>query len=177
MLLVSEPLIDHILDKYQNELGAYRLPYKNHVYRVFNLVMNLGGEEIKQVFREVCIAAAFHDLGIWTEQSLDYLHPSVKLSFNYIHEHEIDIDRQLVSNIIENHHRLNRYGENSVVENFRKADLIDLSKGIIRFGLNKDYIRQLYRSLPSAGFHRYIFREVAGHSIRHPFNPFPMLRI
>jgi hypothetical protein len=177
MLLVSDPTIDNILNKYKTELGQYSEPYKNHVYRVFNLAMTLGAEEIKPYFKEVSISAAFHDLGIWTDQSLDYLHPSVKLSFNYIHEHNLDVDRQLVANIIENHHRLNRFGDNSAVESFRKADMIDLSRGLIRFGINKEYMKQLYKSLPSRGFHLFIFREVIGHSVRNPFNPFPMLRI
>ena len=58
--------LDPILGDHFAVLGADVTPYRIHAYRVANLclVQSPGGAE---ALERIAIAAAFHDLGIWTD--------------------------------------------------------------------------------------------------------------
>jgi len=64
------PTIDGVLDAWHDRLGADFAPYRNHVYRVFNLSRALVHEGID---REdlLAVASVFHDLGIWSQGTMD----------------------------------------------------------------------------------------------------------
>lgn len=82
--------IDHILDSYKNEFGKDFEQYHNHVYRVFNFAI-----PFVESYRDIeilSIAAAFHDLGIWTNKTFDYINPSVELAKKYCLENGLDIE-------------------------------------------------------------------------------------
>jgi hypothetical protein len=36
---------------------------------------------------------------------------------------------------------------------------VDVSRGLVRFGLDRWWLRTVYRELPSTGFHRFLARE------------------
>jgi HD superfamily phosphodiesterase len=48
--------------------------YKNHAYRVANLCVAFSSGDGAQL-EKIATAAAFHDLGIWTNHTFDYLGP------------------------------------------------------------------------------------------------------
>lgn len=72
-------LMDNILQDYENVIGKDLLPYKNHVYRMINFVVALAKIAMRDLTEEqlqkVQIAAAFHDIGIWTKNTVDYIDP------------------------------------------------------------------------------------------------------
>jgi hypothetical protein len=70
-----------VLETHAAALGGDFKAYRNHAYRVVNLCVALSsGHQVEKI----AIAAAFHDLGIWTDGTFDYLQPSVKLASDYL---------------------------------------------------------------------------------------------
>ena len=73
--ITQNEIIDLILDSHKDDLGDYFESYRNHVYRVYNLaITNVTSDRDSKI---VSIATAFHDLGIWTNNTFDYLKPSI----------------------------------------------------------------------------------------------------
>ena len=70
------PLTDEILTDFALAIGTDLQGYRNHVYRVLNFYCAVSGIQGLPC-DAVQIAAAFHDLGIWTDNTLDYLPPSI----------------------------------------------------------------------------------------------------
>jgi hypothetical protein len=122
------------------------------------------------------ILIPFHDVGIWTSKSMDYLEPSIKEAQRYIQEHNIDISLDLAANFIGDHHKLSKT-QNELSEKLRKADLVDLSYGLIRFGIPRSRIKEIRKRYPYKGFQGMIFKKVLKHAIRHLNHPFPMLKM
>ena len=79
MLLTAIGTLDEILRAHASALGHDFTAYRNHAYRVANLCVAQSAGDPPQI-EKAAIAAAFHDLGIWTHRSFDYLPPSVELA-------------------------------------------------------------------------------------------------
>ena len=62
------------------------------------------------------------------------------------------------------------------VETFRRADWIDVSNGMLRFGLPRAVVREVRRTFPDAGFHRRLLQLTLRRFRRHPLSPLPMMR-
>ena len=73
------PTLDTILDAYSAALGGDFEGYRNHAYRVANLCVGQSSGSTEDL-EKIAIAAAFHDLGIWTDRTFDYLVPSGRLA-------------------------------------------------------------------------------------------------
>lgn len=69
------PTVDQVLNERASELGRDFVGYRNHVYRVANLCLAIVGEE-RDELEKIAVAAVFHDLGIWTNHTFDYIAPS-----------------------------------------------------------------------------------------------------
>jgi hypothetical protein len=56
--------------------------------------------------------------------------------------------------MIANHHKITRVrvDADSLVEAFRRADWVDVSRGFRRFGVARPFIKSLFATWPSAGF-------------------------
>ena len=175
-MIETNGTIDSILLSHRDSMGDDYDKYRNHVYRVFNLTIALANPE-KENFDTLAIAAAFHDIGIWTANTFDYLAPSITLARNYLHDSGLTQLERSVTEIIYNHHKLSTCKSNNIAEAFRKADLIDLSFGLINFGVKANYLRQLNAAFPSLDFHRFILAQALKNTARHPFNPLPMMRL
>ncbi len=172
----SQPEIEQVLDSWQTSLARDYAAYRGHVYRVFNFCQALNRDPADTA--KIAIAAVFHDLGVWSSGTLDYLEPSVTLAKDYlaaVRKH--DWERE-VAEMIRFHHKLRPYREPSsrLVELFRRADLIDVTQARVRFGLPSEFVREVGRAFPTAGFHRRLVLLILRWSIRHPLNPLPMLR-
>lgn len=127
---------------------------------------------------KICIAAAFHDLGIWTAQTFDYIEPSKELARLYLGAIGKDVWKSEITSMIGNHHKITQFVEEpmGLTESFRRADLIDISLGIRTFGVSRSFISLLQRSFPNAGFHRRLFELTGKWFCSNPLNPFPMFR-
>ena len=58
--------INGLFEGWQGRLGRDYLPYRNHVYRVFNLACSLADAEAEDIER-LAVASAFHDVAIWLD--------------------------------------------------------------------------------------------------------------
>ncbi len=171
-------LLEDILGEYQDVLGEAFLPYKNHVYRVIHFCLLLK-KDLKAAQKEkVIIAACFHDLGIWTDDTLDYLPPSVLLAKAYLKQRNRKKWSAEISLMIDLHHKLRPVDVDkpSLVEVFRRADLIDVSLGKVKFGLAKEDIKNVRKAFPNAGFHKRLTQLAVRELFRHPLKPAPFLK-
>jgi hypothetical protein len=166
-----------LLDPWEELIGPDYEGYKNHVYRMVAccLALRQCSEEDEQ---KLCIAGCFHDIGLWTARTLDYLPPSVPPAIEYLQKNGLAHWSEEIRLMIEEHHKLTRYRGTTypLVELFRQGDLVDFSLGLVRFGLPASFITELNASYPNAGFHRNLVRMASRWFIRHPFNPAPMMK-
>lgn len=170
------PRVDAVLEVYRERIATDMPGYRNHVYRTLNYFAMLSTPQ--DVPESVLIAAAFHDIGIWTARTFDYIEPSVAEALSWLKANSLEALAPEVSALIEHHHQVRRYSAAfaSHVENYRRADLIDLSLGVQRFGLPRSFIASVKAAFPNAGFHRLLLRLAARQLLRHPLRPLPMLR-
>jgi hypothetical protein len=174
--IITENLtIDSILSKHKNELGNDFEKYKNHVYRVYNLCLYLGLENDR--FNILEIVVAFHDIGIWTHNTFDYLPPSEDLANNFCHNANLNPQEcEIVNHIITNHHKLRSIKDQAISEIFRKADLVDLTLGIFTFGIQRTYLKKLNAAFPNKGFHFLLIKLSIKRFITNPLSPLPMYK-
>jgi hypothetical protein len=134
ILLEQIPVIDDGLRDHASALRDDLPGYRNHVYRVANLCVALSprGE-----LEKIAVAAVFHDLGIWTKGTFDYIEPSIALAREYL----VATSRQSwtaeIEQMIADHHKIRRSAAECdlLVEAFRRADWIDVTHGLRRFGI------------------------------------------
>lgn len=177
-LVDQHPIIEDALDAWASSLGPARAAYSGHAYRVYNFARALLGSERRDDL--LAVASAFHDIGIWTDGTFDYLAPSIGRARDYLQEHAPELPADLVAGIIDNHHRLGRVREGSeadVIEAFRQADLVDVSRGLIRADLDPGFLREAVAAFPYAGFHGVLVRTAFTWFLRHPLTPLPMVRL
>lgn len=170
------PIVDAVLDEHASALGADALGYRHHVYRVLNLCQTLGarGEETDD---KVAIASVFHDLGIWTDHTFDYLSPSMALADRYLDSIDRPVWRDEILAMIARHHQVTRYGgPYALAETFRRADWADVTRGVCASGLPGGTVRALYARWPDAGFHWRLVTLTLARARRHPLSPLPMFR-
>jgi hypothetical protein len=178
MLTSAIATLDAILEAHAGALGDDFERYRHHTYRVANFCIALASCEDECV-EKVAIAAAFHDLGIWTNGTFDYLPPSIRLAKDYLERDGKAGWSDEVEAMIREHHKITPYRNQaeSLVEPFRRADWIDVSKGTLRFGLSRALIREAYRTWPGAGFHRRLVELTLQRARSHPLSPLPMMRL
>ncbi|EKF74015.1 hypothetical protein A11A3_10931 [Alcanivorax hongdengensis A-11-3] len=176
-LITELPLVDALFDEHAERFGKQQSAYRNHVYRVINLVLAqrpINDQELEQLQ----IAAFFHDAGIWLAGTFDYLEPSARLADHYLEEHQRLDWQERIRAMIFNHHKLSAYarGADDLVEAFRRADWIDVSLGLLRFGVPMARIRTIKHKFPNTGFHLLLAKLSGQQLLSQPWRPLPMLR-
>ena len=179
VLLKEIPVLDRILDAHAAELGGDFTAYRNHTYRVVNLCLAFCPGDPAQL-EKIATATAFHDLGIWTDRTFDYLQPSVRLACDHLTRQGKKEWTTEVTEMILEHHKISSYRGNPhwLVEHFRRADWVDVSMGLI-YALDFRVIssRRFCRAWPNAGFHKRLVQLELNHLRTHPWNPLPMVRL
>ena len=173
---VENNLIEDILDKNRASLGKHFDKYKNHMYRVFNLCQKLDVNQ--ENFEKYAIASVFHDIGIWTDNTFDYLEPSINRSKKYLIDNNNEVWIEEISLMIDFHHKRNKYNGNfeKTVETFRRADWIDVTKGRMNFKVSKDDINNITEKYPLLGFHKFLLLQTLKQFFKSPLNPLPMFK-
>ena len=168
------PSIEALLQKFRPVIGAEYDKYRNHVYRVFLNCLLLDSDKNNE--EKYALAVVFHDIGIWTNHTIDYLDPSIEQARIYLTEVGQPEWIEEITAMIYWHHKISTYRgkHEKTVENFRKADWIDVSLGLLTFGADKRMIRKNRAMLPNLGFHLFLTREITKNFFGHPFNPLPM---
>lgn len=169
-------LIEQVLGTYKDYLQNDYTKYYNHACRVYVLCTKLDSNA--ENHDQYAIAAAFHDLGIWTNKTFDYLKPSIVLAEEWLARNNKSAWSKEIVLMIGMHHKMSPYtGEcSATVEAFRKADWIDLSVGLLRYGLPAGAYRQIRKQFPTKGFHRFLVRKTLQNFLKHPLRPLPMFK-
>jgi hypothetical protein len=171
----SIPLVEQIIAENSIALGKDLEGYKNHVYRMVNY--SLAPREATEDERlKIVIAGCFHDLGLWTAGTFDYLPPSAKLAGDYLKRSGLTDWTSEIGLMITQHHKLGIFAGSELVECFRKGDLVDLSLGFIRCGVSAEFIRLARSEFPNSGFHKRILSTAGRWICRHPLDPLPILK-
>jgi hypothetical protein len=178
MLLTEIAALDELLRAHAAELGKDFTAYRNHTYRVVNLCVALSSDRPEQI-EKMAIAAAFHDLGIWTDGTFDYLQPSVRLAGAHLAQSGRAEWTPEITAMILQHHKISAYRNHPdwLVEPFRRADWIDVSRGLRAFGVSRSLRREIFSTWPSAGFHKRLVQLELKRLRTHPWSPLPMVRL
>lgn len=183
-IVEKHPEIESLLEPWSTVIGSDFAGYKGHVYRVFHYCLALVRYGEADDVSKIAIAAVHHDLGIWSHKTMDYLGPSVELASRHLDAAGRTAWTVEVSEMILNHHKIRPFRISGpareierLVEPFRRADLIDVSLGRVRFGLDRAYIRDVKAAHPAGGFYGRILRLIAGYGLRHPRRPMPMMKV
>ena len=176
-LLTSLPTVEEVLDAHASALGPDLIGYRNHVYRVVNLCHAIARDSRVEVDK-IAVAAVFHDLGIWTNNTFDYIDPSVTLAREHLAARGMGGWIPEIEAMIIDHHKVTSSSASPrlLVESFRQADWIDVSRGLRRFGLPRRFIAALAAKWPSAGFHRRLVELTIDRVWKHPLTPLPMVK-
>ena len=175
-LLTRVPTIDDVLRDHATMLRGDFVAYRHHAYRVVNLCAAMAG---RSEVEKIAVAAVFHDLGIWTNGTFDYIEPSIALAHGYLVAHGRTHWTAEIEGMIADHHKItpSRAAPDSLIEVFRRADWIDVSGGLRRFGIPRPFVARLFATWPSAGFHWRLLTLTLDRFRRHPLMPLPMLRL
>lgn len=171
-------LLEDCLQRYQPVLGADLPAYRNHVYRMINFCALLLPLDTEQQ-EKLAIAGAFHDLGIWTDKTFDYLEPSERLAASFLAETGREHWCAEVVAMIHHHHKITAMAEpiQPLVEAFRRADWVDVTHGVLAYGIARPQRRAIFAQFPDAGFHLRLLQLSLKRLLTHPLSPLPMMRL
>ena len=174
-MITSElPLVEQILSDWQLALAQDYRAYRNHVYRVIHFTRLFTPVDETQD-QQLQIAACFHDLGIWSDATFDYLGPSARRASDYLIQHQLSHWLAPVSAMIEDHHKITA-SPHPLANAFRKADWLEVTHGYLSFGLPRQRIAEIQQAFPNAGFHRLLVRLSLKQLLTRPWSPLPMMR-
>ncbi len=177
-VLTNHPDIDRLFEEWKPRLGRDHTPYRNHVYRVFNLAAALAeasGEDLEKL----AAASAFHDVGIWLDDTFDYLEPSIRRARAHLAATGHESRTPSVSAMIDQHHKILpwRGPDRRLVEAFRHADWLDVCLFAPPTRLPRPYLARLLEAHPRKGFHARLVVFTLQWLRRNPLRPLPMFKI
>lgn len=170
-ILRNLPLAEEILESHRRcahgDDTGYDA-YKAHVYRVVNFARALAPPQPDRD-EKLAIAAAFHDVAAF--DTLDYPVPSIEAQDAWLQQTGRKHWSDELALIVAQHHRLSRYRSTRahapLVEAFRRADLVDVSQGRIRFGLPCSYIKDVRAAFDASVFFTRVVPSGALRAVRH----------
>lgn len=139
-------------------------PMELHGIRCFLICERLAAEAGLEVDREVLLVAGLlHDIGLYDGASRGGVYVSDGRDFA---EHLLagrkgwSRQRQLVClRAIERHHELrSQWDAGAEVELLRRADLVEVTAGAVRFGLDRAWIRELFAAVSRRGLYPEVAR-------------------
>jgi hypothetical protein len=161
------------LAKLREVTGQAGGPMERHGLRVFLIADRISTARGLEVDRELLlIAGLLHDIGLYDEASHGgtYVVEGAEFTADLLRDMHWDEGRiRLCFDAIERHHETrSQWDRGAEVEVIRRADLVDLSSGLVRFGLTHEWLRDLFESVPRDGTYATIGREVASQLIHRP---------
>jgi hypothetical protein len=174
-VVATHALAEEILDVWRAAIGNDLPGYRGHVYRTLNICQALAPSVSQD---RIAVAAAFHDLGLWPDGALDYLPASVARATDWLDRGGRASWSPEVALAIDFHHKLTPYrgAHAPLVEAFRRADLVDVSRGLYGARVPREFLRDVFAAFPDAGFRPRVARLVLGWVFTHPLRPLPILR-
>jgi hypothetical protein len=169
-ILRSLPLVDEILEAHRQRAHGDEAgydAYRAHVFRIVNFARALTPHGPDRDDK-LAIAAAFHDLAAF--DTLDYLVPSIEAQDAWLRETGREDWSDELALMVAEHHRLSRYGPTRphapLVEAFRRADLVDVSQGLIRFGIPSSHVKEVRAAFDASVFFKRVVPSGALRTVR-----------
>ena len=127
---------------------------------------------------KLAIAACFHDIGLCSDHTVDYIPPSVAQVKQYLSQAGLEAWSEEIGLMVGMHHKVRPYTDKRypLVELFRKGDLVDFSLGLFTFGLPSSFIKSVKEAIPNNGFHKFLMRGAKNWFFKHPFSPPPFMK-
>jgi len=168
--------VDELFERHTSVFGAELSIYRGHVHRVIGVV-GLQCDVPADVAVPLGVAGFFHDAGIWFDGTWDYLPPSVKRATAELSESDAQ-HVELVSSLISEHHRMRKARhDNPLVEAFRRADLTDVSAGLVGVpGATRAQYKELVAEYPANGFRPMLMRAFGRGLKESPARPMPTMK-
>jgi HD superfamily phosphodiesterase len=168
-LAVTEPERE-ALSRLRSATGAIGGPMERHCLRCRHIAAELAGRRGWIIDGEVLtVAAILHDIGLYPGVASGgvYTADGATLARALLRPRGWSADRiELCSQAIDRHHELRpQRARGAEVEALRLADLIDVSGGRLRFGLDRAWLTELRRTVPVDGLVGELVREV-GRALR-----------
>ncbi len=171
------PSLDALFAPWLPALGKDALAYRNHVERLLAICTSINPSLVASELPAFRVAAVFHDLGIWSDGTFDYLPPSRQHAVDWLQANGRADQTALVEALIENHHRIRPAGDiGDAVEVFRRADWMDVTLGLLNFGQPRERYRAILKQFPDAGFHKRLLQLGGKQMLTQPWRPMPMMR-
>lgn len=138
---------------------------ERHCVRQYLIAERLGEDTAIEFDHELLLCAAFlHDAGLYPGVSTGdvYVTDSRRLTERTLEPFGWPRERlERCLDAVEQHHALrSRWSWGAEVELMRRSDLVDVSGGLIGFGLDRWWLRGLHRQLPRTGFYAMLAREI-----------------
>jgi hypothetical protein len=137
---------------------------ERHCLRQFLIAERLGRQAGETVDREILLCAALlHDAGLYPGVSTGdvYVSDSRRLAERTLAPFDWSSERLArCLDAVEQHHALGSRRDWGVeVELMRRSDLVDVTRGLVAFGLERAWLRELFKGVPRTGFYRMLLRE------------------
>ena len=169
-ILQNSPLAEEILESHRHYArgdDAGYDGYKAHVYRVINFARAFTPDQGDRDDKLV-IASAFHDLAAF--DTIDYLVPSIEAQDAWLAETGREDWSDELALIVAEHHRLFTYKPErphaALVEAVRRADLVEVGQGRIRFGLPRGFVDEVRAAFDADEFFNRVIPTGARRAIR-----------
>jgi len=142
-------------------------PMERHCLRQFAIAERLAGE--RAFDRELLLCACWlHDAGLFTDSRDPYVTEGARLAARVLEPFDWPPERlQRCMDACEQHHApRSRIAMGLEVELVRQADLVDVTRGLVSFGLDRRWLSDLFREVPRDGLWRLIGSAVLD-EVRH----------
>ncbi len=168
--LASSPAAVAALQRLRAVTGATSGPMERHCLRVRQIAAEIARQRGWSCDAELLtIAAILHDIGLYPGASRGgvYTADGAALARELLQAQGWESARiERCAAAIDRHHDLrSQLSRGTEVEAVRLADLVDLSRGLLRFGLDRRWLRACRREIPRAGFEAELARAL-GRALR-----------
>lgn len=169
--------VDALFERHRTVFNADFDTYRGHVQRVLGLTA-LQVPLTPELVEPVCIAAFYHDAGIWFDHTGDYLPISAQRAGAALEHADCGEYAALVTAMIDEHHRLRRaHHPHPLVEAMRRSDPADIFRMVMPPGVDRRDYLLLRRRYPSAGLHAMLGRAFLRGLRESPGKPLPMVKL
>ncbi|MGL4767563.1 MAG: HD domain-containing protein [Formosimonas sp.] len=172
------PLLEQILAPWRNTIGAQFDGYKNHCYRMIHFCLALHPNYSEDDKTKIIVAAAHHDVGLWSAGTVDYIPPSEREARLYCQANGLQAWEEEIALLVSEHHKLKAYTDvrYPLVEVFRKGDLVDFSLGVVKHGLPRSTVKSVKAAFPNVGFHKFLMQGAWQWFSKHPLSMPPFMK-
>ena len=154
--------------------GVVDGPMERHGLRCHLLCVRMAADRGSEIDAELSLVAGFlHDIGLYEGASENgvYVRDGRHFAERLLEGRaEWPAERmRLLGDAIERHHELRpQWGAGTEVELLRRADLVELSRGVVAWGLDRGWIRGLWSAVPLDGIYGEIGRIVGRALVERP---------